>query len=97
MPTYEYRCLECGYEFEAFQTISEAPVSTCPTCSGKVERKISGGAGFLFKGSGFYITDHRSQQYKADAAKDKTDRPIARTESRSASSSSSADSSKKAD
>ncbi|MEW5994402.1 MAG: zinc ribbon domain-containing protein [Candidatus Zixiibacteriota bacterium] len=71
MPTYEYQCTECGHEFEAFQTISEAPVTSCPICRGRVERKISGGAGFLFKGSGFYITDYRSKDYKSAEAKEK--------------------------
>jgi len=70
MPTYEYRCEKCNHEFEAFQTISEPPVEKCPVCSGKVRRIISGGAGFLFKGSGFYITDYRSAEYKAAAKKD---------------------------
>jgi putative FmdB family regulatory protein len=72
MPTYEYQCLECSHEFEAFQTISEPPVATCPACGGKVQRKISGGAGFLFKGSGFYITDYRSPEYKKAAEKEKS-------------------------
>ena len=64
MPTYEYRCDDCGHEFEAFQTITEKPVEKCPACNGKVRRLISGGAGLLFKGSGFYITDYRSESYK---------------------------------
>ena len=72
MPTYEYRCQVCRHEFEAFQTISEKPVENCPKCNGPVQRIISGGAGFIFKGSGFYITDHRSSAYKADAAKEKS-------------------------
>lgn len=70
MPTYEYRCSDCGYEFEQFQSISDAPILVCPECGGKTERVISGGAGLIFKGSGFYITDHRNSQYKSDAAKD---------------------------
>lgn len=76
MPTYEYVCGKCGHEFEAFQSISAQPLKTCTkeVCSqkkwgrGRVTKKISGGAGLLFKGSGFYITDYRSQKYK-DAAK----------------------------
>jgi putative FmdB family regulatory protein len=59
MPTYEYICTKCGHEFEAFQSINEPPVKSCPKCKGKVERKISGGAGLIFKGSGFYITDYK--------------------------------------
>ncbi|NOY87931.1 MAG: zinc ribbon domain-containing protein [FCB group bacterium] len=70
MPTYQYRCLDCSYEFEEFQAISDPPLTVCPVCHGKTERIITGGAGLIFKGSGFYITDHRSSQYKAEAAKE---------------------------
>ena len=78
MPTYEYVCEKCGQQFEQFQSISAKPLTTCPqnVCSqktwgkGKVKRAISGGAGLLFKGSGFYITDYRSQNYKDAAKKD---------------------------
>lgn len=69
MPTYEYRCTECEYEFEEFQSISDPPIVSCPSCQGKTNRIISGGAGLIFKGSGFYITDYRNSKYKADAAK----------------------------
>jgi putative FmdB family regulatory protein len=68
MPTYEYICTKCGHEFEAFQSISEEPVKTCPQCNGKVERKISGGAGLIFKGSGFYITDYKKSGPKVDTS-----------------------------
>ena len=71
MPTYEYQCSECEYKFEEFQSMSASPITDCPECSGKTERLISGGAGFVFKGSGFYITDNRSKQYNSDKAKDK--------------------------
>ena len=79
MPTYEYVCGKCGHEFETFQSISAKPLQTCPKelCArkkwgrGRVTKKISGGAGLLFKGSGFYITDYRSEKYK-DAAKKET-------------------------
>ena len=57
MPTYEYICT-AGHAFEAFQKISERPKSKCPTCGKPAKRKISGGAGLVFKGSGFYITDY---------------------------------------
>lgn len=73
MPTYQYRCLECADEFEEYQSIVDDPLEKCIKCDGKVQRLISGGAGFLFKGSGFYITDYRSSNYKKDAAKDKSD------------------------
>jgi putative FmdB family regulatory protein len=68
MPTYVYRCARCGTEFEVFQAISEPPVTVCPAGHAEVERLISGGAGLLFRGSGFYITDHRSTHYRARAA-----------------------------
>lgn len=69
MPTYEYRCTECNHEFEEFQAISDAPVTICPSCGGKTERVISGGAGLIFKGSGFYITDYKKANNKAWANK----------------------------
>lgn len=69
MPTYEYRCVN-GHHFELFQRMSEAPVAVCPECGAGVERLLSTGAGLLFKGSGFYITDYRSDSYRKAAAKD---------------------------
>jgi putative FmdB family regulatory protein len=72
MPTYQYHCNECGYDFEEFQSMLEQPLEECPRCGGKPKRLISGGAGFLFKGSGFYQTDYRSSQYKKEAAAEKT-------------------------
>ena len=57
MPTYEYQCPE-GHEFELFQKMSEKPRAKCPVCGKSAVRKISGGAGLVFKGSGFYITDY---------------------------------------
>lgn len=59
MPTYEYKCTKCEHQFEAFQSMSEEPVKKCPACGGEVKRLISGGAGLIFKGSGFYITDYK--------------------------------------
>ena len=78
MPTYEYVCEKCGHQFEKVQSISAKPLQTCPEedCAqkkwgkGKVKRAISGGAGLIFKGSGFYITDYRSEKYKEAAKKD---------------------------
>lgn len=68
MPTYEYRCEACGHELELFQSITEAPKKKCPNCKKqRLKRKIGGGAGFLFKGSGFYLTDYRSDSYKKGA------------------------------
>ena len=60
MPTYEYECEECKHVFEIFQSMSDDPVESCPECSGDVRRVIHGGAGLVFKGSGFYITDSRN-------------------------------------
>ena len=71
MPTYEYKCDACGYAFERFQSITAAPVKKCPECGkNKVKRLIGVGAGLLFKGSGFYITDYRSEAYKSAAKSD---------------------------
>jgi putative FmdB family regulatory protein len=70
MPTYEYRCPR-GHEFEVFQRISDEPGATCPECGKPAERMISAGAGFLFKGDGFYITDYRSKEYKEKSSADK--------------------------
>ena len=71
MPTYDYKCTKCGDVFEVFQAMSEEPKKRCPKCRGKVQRLISGGAGILFKGSGFYQTDYRSDGYKSAAKADK--------------------------
>ncbi len=71
MPTYEYKCLDCGIQFERFQGITEDPIQECPECSGQTKRLIGAGAGLIFKGSGFYITDYRSEGYKESAKKDK--------------------------
>ena len=71
MPTYEYRCPK-GHEFEVFQRITEEPGATCPECGERAERQLSAGAGLLFKGSGFYITDYRSDSYKKAAGGEKS-------------------------
>ncbi len=72
MPTYEYQCEKCGLVFEEFQSISAPPLTKCkkPDCDGPVKKLFSPGAGFLFKGSGFYITDYRSDSYKKQARAD---------------------------
>jgi len=59
MPTYEYECRNCHYNFERFQSMSDEPVKICPECGGQVRRMIAGGSGIIFKGSGFYINDSR--------------------------------------
>jgi putative FmdB family regulatory protein len=69
MPTYEYKCDACGYAFERFQSITADAIRRCPECGkAKVKRLIGTGAGLIFKGSGFYITDYRDSSY-ADKAK----------------------------
>lgn len=78
MPTYEYVCDKCGHQFEQMQPISAQPLTICPEDScgrkrwgkGKVRRAISAGGGLLFKGTGFYITDYRSDSYKQAAKSD---------------------------
>ena len=78
MPTYEYSCQKCGQNFEAFQSMRDEPFRECPKelCRlpkwghGKVKRLLGMGAGLIFKGSGFYTTDYRSQSYKEAAKKD---------------------------
>ena len=79
MPTYEYYCSKCDQEFELFQSMADDAITVCPKdqCKkktwgkGKVKRVIGAGAGLIFKGSGFYITDYRSEGYKEAAKKDK--------------------------
>lgn len=71
MPTYDYRCELCNHTLELFQSITESAKKKCPACKKlKLKRIIGAGAGFLFKGSGFYQTDYRSESYKQGAAKD---------------------------
>lgn len=72
MPTYDYICDACNHEFESFESIKADPQSVCPQCQeAKLRRKIGGGAAVIFKGSGFYQTDYRSDSYKKHAAADK--------------------------
>ena len=78
MPTYEYACQKCGQNFETFQSMRDEPFRECPKdlCRlakwghGKVKRLVGTGAGLIFKGSGFYITDYRSNSYKEAARKE---------------------------
>ncbi len=72
MPTYDYECLDCGHQFEARQSMKDPHLTDCPKpeCKGRVKRKIGLGSGLIFKGSGFYITDYRSDSYKAAAKAD---------------------------
>lgn len=71
MPTYEYQCNDCDIRFEKFQSITAEPIKQCPECGGSVRRLISAGGGLIFKGSGFYTTDYRSEGYKKAEKKEK--------------------------
>src|SRR2546423_514088 len=72
MPTYDYICDSCSHEFEAYESIKADPQKACPQChADKLRRKIGAGAAILFKGSGFYQTDSRSDSYKEKAKADK--------------------------
>lgn len=91
MPTYEYRCKQCGHEFEEFQSMTATPLRKCPRCAkNRLERLIGTGAGVLFKGSGFWQTDYRSDSYKEAAKKESSageskseSKPETKTESKS--------------
>jgi len=82
MPTYEYECKKCGYNFEAFQSMSDEPLKTCAKCGGEVRRLILGGAGVIFKGSGFYVTDKAGS--KAAGKSKGPDSKASKTESKPA-------------
>ncbi|MBP86998.1 MAG: FmdB family transcriptional regulator [Planctomycetaceae bacterium] len=97
MPTYDYECDACGHEFELFQTISENPKKKCPECKRMKLRRLFGtGAAVMFKGSGFYQTDYRSDSYKKAAEADKKSASDSSSESKSADSKSSDSGAKKA-
>ncbi len=70
MPTYEYQCQKCRRRHEAFQAITAKPLTKCARCGGRLKRLLGRGSGFLFKGSGFYVTDHRSKRYQDAKKKD---------------------------
>ena len=95
MPTYVYRCPKCDHVFEVFEPrISDAPMTRkCSACGKMARREISGGAGFLFKGGGFYITDYRSQDYRKQA-KEESGEPAKSSDSKSESKSDSKSESK---
>lgn len=71
MPTYDYLCPKCGTRFELFHSMSDETPKRCPKCKARSRRVPAGGAGLLFKGSGFYITDYRSDSYQKGAKKDR--------------------------
>jgi putative FmdB family regulatory protein len=72
MPTYDYECRKCGHRFELFHSMSDDTPKKCPKCKGRSRRVPSAGAGLLFKGSGFYITDYRSSAYQEKAKQDQS-------------------------
>ncbi|MEE2657074.1 MAG: zinc ribbon domain-containing protein [Candidatus Latescibacterota bacterium] len=96
MPTYEYQCKKCGHEFEEFQSITAEPLKKCPqkACRGSIQRLIGGGGGLLFRGSGFHITDYRSDGYKQAAKADSKESSSSSGSGDSSSKSSSSESSK---
>jgi putative FmdB family regulatory protein len=73
MPTYEYECTKCNHKFDEFQRITDKPLSKCPKCKGKLRRLISGGAGVIFKGKGFYVTDYKKENLPQPKKKEKKD------------------------
>ncbi|MBI4549396.1 MAG: zinc ribbon domain-containing protein [Candidatus Omnitrophica bacterium] len=76
MPTYEYECAKCGGTLEKFQSMTEKPLKKCPSCGGStLKRLIGAGAGIIFKGSGFYQTDYRSESYKKKQKEDTCSNP----------------------
>ncbi|MCG8600281.1 MAG: zinc ribbon domain-containing protein [Verrucomicrobiales bacterium] len=100
MPTYDYKCQKCNHQFEVFQSMKDDRLTDCPLddCDGEVKRLLGTGAGIIFKGSGFYETDYRSDSYKKAANADKSagssgssggDSKKSKSESKSTSSSSS--------
>ncbi len=70
MPTYDYKCTSCGYQFEYFQSMKDSLLQDCPECSGKLKRLIGTGSGIIFKGTGFYETDYKKKQ--SNSSKPKT-------------------------
>ncbi len=78
MPTYDYVCQECGHELETFQSMSDEPLSICPSCQGRLKRKVGGGSGIIFKGSGFYVNDSRKPEgTKSEGNKSEVKKPEA--------------------
>lgn len=81
MPTYDYVCAKCSHEMEAFHSMKDVPLTLCPACKRRtLKRKVGGGAGLIFKGTGFYITDYK----KKSEAKAETSTPVKSTESKPA-------------
>ncbi len=84
MPTYEYECAACGHHLERFQSITDKPLRKCPSCGRmKLRRLIGAGSAIIFKGSGFYCTDYRSDSYKSKAKADKAESSSSSSDSKS--------------
>jgi len=84
MPTYEYICESCGCEFERFQSITARPLRKCPECGkSALKRLVGAGAGIIFKGSGFYQTDYRSESYKEGEKSEKKAAETAKSKDKS--------------
>jgi putative FmdB family regulatory protein len=83
MPTYDYRCKSCGYEFEEFQSMSSEKLIICPKCAEpSLKRLMSGGAGLVFKGSGFYLTDYKKSNSSPAASNSSTSKSESNSESK---------------
>jgi len=81
MPTYAYRCKSCGHEFEEFQKISDEPIRICPKCKKEsVVRIIGSGAGLVFKGSGFYLTDYKKSSTSSAGPSSSSEKPTSKKE-----------------
>jgi putative FmdB family regulatory protein len=81
MPTYEYACAKCGHHFDQFQSMRDEPLRRCPKCHKlALKRLIGGGAGLIFKGSGFYITDYKNKGMAAAASNEAGAKPAAAAE-----------------
>ena len=76
MPTYEYQCTKCGHRFDKLQSIKDQPLKSCPVCGCQLERLFGTGSGLIFKGAGFYATEHRSSEYRKSAQAD-SDKSVA--------------------
>ena len=84
MPTYEYVCQKCGHEFEQFQSMNDAPLKKCPKCKKTgLKRLIGGGAGLIFKGTGFYITDYKNKKPAGEKSGSDSKPTPAKTEAKS--------------
>jgi putative FmdB family regulatory protein len=82
MPTYDYKCRDCGHQFEEFQSITAEPLSDCPECGGHVHRLIGAGNGLIFKGSGFYITDYKKSNGKTNGKAEPDSKTSSKSESK---------------